>query len=87
MYQLCWSAPASNPTGSAPALCTEAGGGLEAGLATRVQGPPGLSVADAEVREAANATLAFAVTLSRAPSGTVTVDYTTSDGTATAGSD
>ena len=43
--------------------------------------------ADAEVQEAANATLAFAVTLSRAPSGTVTVDYATSDGTATAGSD
>ena len=39
------------------------------------------------MREAANATLAFAVTLSRAPSGTVTVDYATSDGTATAGSD
>ena len=31
--------------------------------------------------------LAFAVTLSRAPSGTVTVDYATADGTATAGSD
>ena len=50
-------------------------------------GPPGLTVADAEVEEAANATLAFAVTLSRAPSGTVTVDYATSDGTAAAGSD
>ena len=39
------------------------------------------------MQEAANATLAFAVTLSRAPSGTVTVDYATSDGTAAAGSD
>ena len=37
--------------------------------------------------EAANAVLAFAVTLSRPPSSTVTVDYATSDGTATAGSD
>ncbi len=45
---------------------------------------PGLSVADAEVEEGAGATLAFAVTLSRAASGTVTVDYATSDGTATA---
>ena len=34
-----------------------------------------------------NAVLAFPVTLDRAPSGTVTVDYATSDGTATAGSD
>ena len=39
------------------------------------------------MEEAANASLAFAVTLSRAPSGTVTVDFATSDGTATAGSD
>ena len=31
--------------------------------------------------------LAFAVTLSRAASGTLTVDYATSDGTATAGED
>ena len=53
----------------------------------RVSGSPGLTVADAQVREAANAVLAFAVTLDRTPSGTVTVDYATSDGTATAGSD
>ena len=39
------------------------------------------------MQEGPNATLAFAVTLSRAPSGTVTVDYATADGTATAGSD
>ena len=37
--------------------------------------------------EAANTVLGFAVTLDRAPSGTVMVDYATSDGTATAGSD
>ena len=56
-------------------------------LAPQIQGPPVLAVADAEVREAANAELAFAVTLSRPPLSTVTVDYATSDGTATAGSD
>ena len=39
------------------------------------------------MREAADATVDFAVTLGRASSQTVTVDYATSDGTATAGSD
>ena len=73
--------------GAAGAVCTEDGRTFTTALATRIQGPPGLAVADAEVEEAANASLAFAVTLSRAPSGGVTVDYATSDGTATAGSD
>ena len=76
--------PACGATG---AVCTEDGRTFTTALATQIQGPPGLTVADAEVEEAANATLAFAVTLNRAPSGTVTVDYATSDGTATAGSD
>ena len=75
---------ACNETG---ALCTADGRTFTTAIATQIQGPPGLTVAVAEVEEAANATLAFAVTLSRAPSGTVTVDYATSDGTATAGSD
>ena len=76
--------PACGATG---AVCTEDGRTFTTALATQIQGPPGLAVADAEVEEAANASLAFAVTLSRAPSSTVTVDYATSDGTATAGSD
>ena len=77
----------SPPCGATGAVCTEDGRTFTSALATQIQGPPGLTVADAQVQEAANATLAFAVTLSRAPSGTVTVDYATSDGTATAGSD
>ena len=77
----------SPPCGATGAVCTEDGRTFTTALATQIQGPPGLTVADAEVEEAANAVLAFAVTLSRAPSGTVTVDYATSDGTATAGSD
>ena len=77
----------SPPCGATGAVCTEDGRTFTTALATQIQGPPGLTVADAEVREAANATLAFAVTLSRAPTNTVTVDYATSDGTATAGSD
>ena len=76
--------PACGETG---AVCTADGRTFTTGLATRIQGPPGLAVADAEVEEAANATLAFAVTLSRPPSSTVTVDYATWDGTAVAGSD
>ena len=73
--------------GAAGAVCTPDGRTYTTALATQIQGPPGLAVADAEVEEAANARLAFAVTLSRAPSWTVTVDYATSDGTAAAGSD
>ena len=49
-----------------------------------------LSVADAEVTEAAGAALTFDVSLNRAPvrdDGTVSVDWTTRDGTATAGAD
>ena len=46
-----------------------------------------LSVADARTTEAADATLEFAVMLSRATSETVTVDYATVDGTAQAGQD
>ena len=52
--------------------------------------PPSLSVADATAAEpdaGESATLDFVVTLNRAASGTVTVDYATSDGTATAGAD
>ena len=77
----------SPPCGATGAVCTEDGRTFTTALATQIQGPPGLSVADAQVQEAANATLAFAVTLSRPPSSTVTVGYATSDGTATAGSD
>ena len=52
-----------------------------------VAGLPGISVADARVKEGEGVALAFAVTLSRAAGGTVTVDYATSDGSAQAGVD
>ena len=77
----------SPPCGETGAVCTDDGRTFTTGITTQIQGPPGLSVTDAEVDEAANAILAFAITLNRAPSGTVTVDYATADGTATAGSD
>ena len=56
---------------------------------TLVQGraSPALSVADASVDEAPGATLAFVVTLDPASATAVTVDYATTDGTATAGDD
>ena len=68
--------------------CTGDGRPLSAALPARtVQGPPGLAVADARVDEAAGAAVEFAVTMSRAAAATVTVDYATADGTATAGAD
>ena len=52
-----------------------------------VRGPGSLSVADASAHENTDATIDFAVTLDRASTMTVTVDYATSNGTASAGSD
>ena len=76
--------PACGETG---AVCTPDGRALSAAVSTRVPGPAAVSVADARVDEAADAVLDFAVTLSRATSGTVAVAYATADGSATAGSD
>ena len=73
--------------GTAGAICTADGKVLANTAVALVRGPLALSVADARIDEAANAVLAFEVTLNRAASGTVTVDYATADGTATAGSD
>ena len=69
------------------AVCTKDGRALSNTISKTVRGPVTVSVADARVREAAGATLDFAVTLSRAASGTVKVAYSTADGTATAGAD
>ena len=55
--------------------------------ATTVQSPGALLVSDARVEEAFGAAMAFVVTLSRAPSDKVTVDYATRDGSARAGED
>ncbi|WP_440959189.1 Calx-beta domain-containing protein [Oceanicaulis sp. LC35] len=53
------------------------------------EGAPSLSIADVSINEGASgtSTLTFTVTLSTASAQTVTVDYATSDGTATAGAD
>ena len=81
------SLPSSASCDIQDALCTPAGQALSHPISVTVQGPPGLSVADAEVEEGPNAELAFMVTLDRAVSETVTVAWATSDGTATAGTD
>ena len=72
------------PSGSVE---TADGRALSHSLSATVAGAVGISVADARVEEDAGAVLAFAVTLSRAASGTLTVDYASSDGSAQAGVD
>ena len=69
------------------AVCDAAGRKFDGELAKTVRGPALLSVADATVEEAEGATLEFIVTMSRARTGTTTVEYATSDGTARAGED
>ena len=71
----------------AESVRTEAGRLLSNDVMATVQGPAQLTVADAEVEEGPGAAVAFQVTLSRAASSAVTVDYATSDGTAVAGED
>ena len=72
---------------TAGAVCTSDGRALAETLALTVPGPLALSVADARADEGTDAAATFAVTLSRASSGAVTVDYATTDGTARAGQD
>ena len=69
------------------AVCTAVGQKLAVGPSATIRGPAALSIADAEVREASGAVLDFAVTLSRARPEATTVDWATSDDTATAGAD
>ena len=71
----------------AGAVCAANDEVLSNAVTRTILGPPGLAVADAEVYEAAGATLDFAVTLGRASVSTITVEYATSDETATANED
>ena len=73
--------------GTPAAVCTSDGRALSNTISTTVRGPVTVSVADARAEEGADETIDFAVTLSRAASGTVAVAYATADGTATAGAD
>ena len=69
------------------AVCTKDGRALSNTVSATVRGPVAVSVADARAREGEDETIDFAVSLSRAASGRVSVSYATADGTATAGSD
>ena len=69
------------------AVCAFGGRALSNAPDATVGGPARIQVADAKAREGKHESLDFAVTLSRAASGEVSVDYATADGTATAGED
>ena len=79
--------PATTDCGAAGAVCTADGRKLATALTHTVPGPATLSVADARAKEGEDATIDFAVTLSRAASGEVTVRYVTKNGSAKAGRD
>ena len=79
--------PSPSDCSAQDAVCTETGEALSSSVMARIEGPVALEVADSEASEGAGATLDFTVSLSRAASGQVTVDYATTDGTATAGAD
>ena len=87
-FSLASPLPACGETG---AVCTAAGRKIEGTVNATIPGPVAISVADATVREGAGAALAFVVTLDRARSEAVTVDYATVPGSgagaATEGSD
>ena len=73
--------------GTPAAVCTSDGRALSNTISATVRGPVGIAVADAHVEEEDGAVLGFAVTLTRAASRALTVDYATSDGSAQAGVD
>ncbi len=73
--------------GAAGAVCTADGRALTNTSSMTIGGPVRIRVADARGKEGKDASLDFAVTLSRAASGPVSVDYATEDGTAAAGAD
>ena len=79
--------PETTDCGATGAICTDDDRPLLHSLSATVAGPVGISVGDARVEEDDGAVLSFAVTLSRAASAALTVDYATSDGSAQAGVD
>ncbi len=79
---------ATTDCSAANAICTDNGRPLSVPVTATVPGlAPWLAVVDASGVEGANTAVDFTVTLNRAVAETVTVDYATSDGTATAGAD
>ena len=81
------SLPPTTDCNAHGAICTADDRPLSNANAATVRALAALSVADAEATEAAGASIDFVVSLSRAATGTVTVEYVTADGSATAGAD
>ena len=79
--------PETTNCGATGAICTSDGRPLSHALSATIAGPVGIAVADARVEEGDGVALAFVVTLSRAASAALTVDYATADGSAHAGDD
>ncbi len=69
------------------AVCASGGRALANAPGAQVGGPVRIRVADARGKEGKDESLDFAVTLNRAASHEVSVDYATEDDTATAGAD
>ena len=76
------SARPTSDCAASGAVCTRDGRPMQNGMQGTVPGPAALSVADTSVREAPGATLDFVVSLNRARHEATTVEYATSDGTA-----
>ena len=81
------SLPGNRACSASNAVCTADNRQLSNSPSASIQGPAALSVADASANENDDSGLEFAVTLDRSSTLTVTVDYATSNGTATAGHD
>ena len=81
------SLPGGRACTATGAICTSDNRMLSNSPSATVRGPAALSLADASAHENTDDALEFAVTLDRASTLTVTVDYAMSNGTATAGSD
>ena len=79
--------PETTSCSATGAICADDGRKLSHSTSATVLGPVGISIGDAEVEEADGAVVTFAVALSRAAGSRLTIDYATSDGTATAGAD
>ena len=79
--------PATSYCRAPDAVCTADGRFLSQELSLTVPLVPALRVSNARAQEGTDATIDFRVTMGRAATGPVTVDYATEDGTATAGTD
>ena len=79
--------PGNRACSASNAVCMPDGRQLSNSPSATISGPAALSIADATANENSDSGLNFVVSLDRVSTLTVTVDYTTSDGTATAGQD